>query len=262
MALVWRRRGLTVEGQAAACRFRFSLLRIILFVGAHAALAVTGRLLYGAAEPVGGTISFAGWIAAVLKLSVLLPTLILLSLRQWRLIVRAYRAEGIAAAIVLFTFFPSRIATAIWPWYGQMLGRFVFYFSTLFAPALVYAKAFTPTIHGPSLDVTILYACSGISGVDLYDYLFTFVAFLDWNRLRKGRTLLAYLGGIAAMLIGNALRICSLVIFGNRGFANVVAHFHVSAGWIFFSVVFLVYLSLIYRKLLKAPNKDQVSRLP
>jgi hypothetical protein len=33
---------------------------------------------------------------------------------------------------------------------------------------------------------------------------------------------------------------------GNHGFADSVSRFHISAGWIFFSVVFLVYLSMMY----------------
>jgi exosortase/archaeosortase family protein len=52
------------------------------------------------------------------------------------------------------------------------------------------------------------------------------------------------------MFLGNALRISALVILGNRGFADVIARFHISAGWIFFSAVFVLYLSLTYRKLL------------
>lgn len=250
LALAWRRGDAGLHGDAEMSRLRISPARVAIFVLAHAALVLAGRMLYVEAGHAAGSFSATGWLVALLKLSVLLPTLILTPVKQWRIFARTYASEGVAAAVVLFTFFPSRVAMAIWPWYGQVLGRFVFDFSSIFTPGLIYAKAFTPTIHGPNLDVTILYACSGISGVDLYDYLFAFVAFLDWNRLRKDRTLLAYFGGVAAMLIGNALRISSFVIFGNHGFADAIAHFHITAGWIFFSVVFLAYLSLIYRKLL------------
>jgi exosortase/archaeosortase family protein len=103
-----------------------------------------------------------------------------------------------------------------------------------------------PTLTGPHLDVTIILACSGINGIELFDYLFCAVAILDWNRLQKGRALAGYFLGLFAMLFGNALRITSLVVFGNRGFAELVAHYHIAAGWIFFSVVFLAYLSMTY----------------
>src|SRR6267143_1511385 len=54
------------------------------------------------------------------------------------------------------------------------------------------------------------------------------------------------IAGLVAMLLGNAIRITSFVVLGNHGFAEVVSRFHISAGWIFFSVVFLDYLSLTY----------------
>lgn len=263
LALVWRR-GQTeferhkqtsnsssaISWTAEAGPLGFSRARVSLFVGAHVLLVSAARLLHGSLEPMAGALPFAGWITAGLKLSVFLPTLLLLPLKPWRILARAYAAEGIAALVVLFTFFPGRILTSIWPWYGQVLGRLVFFLSGFFAPGLTYTSALTPTIHGPDLDVTVLLACSGISGIELFDYLFAFVALLDWNRLRKGRTLLAYVAGITVMFAGNVLRIASLVILGNRGFADVVARFHLSAGWIFFSIVFLAYLSLAYRSLL------------
>jgi exosortase/archaeosortase family protein len=263
LALGWRRYEVAFEREirtshsnfsadpaAEAWTFGFSFARISLFVGAHVLLVSAARFLHDALDPSNGTFSFAGWITAALKLSVLLPTLMLLPLKRWSILARAYAAEGIAALVVLFTFFPGRILASVWPWYGQVLGRLVFLLSGFFVHGLTYTSTLTPTVHGPDLDVTILRACSGMSGIELFDYLFAFMALLDWNRLRKGRTLFAYFAGIVAMFAGNALRIASFVILGNRGFADVVARFHLSAGWIFFSVVFLAYLSLTYRSLL------------
>jgi len=48
------------------------------------------------------------------------------------------------------------------------------------------------------------------------------------------------------MLFSNAIRIMSFVALGNHGLAKRVSRFHISAGWISFSVVFLVYLSMTY----------------
>ncbi len=255
-ALVWRRGDTGLERLEGAVNFGFSFERIVLFVAAHALLVSSALLLSAALEQLAGTVSSTGWITAGLKLSVLLPTLLLLPRERWPIVARTYAAEGIAALLVLFTFFPGRILAAIWPWYGQVLGSLVFFVSGLFVHGITYAAALTPAIHGPALDVTILQACSGISGIELFDYLFAFVALLDWNRLRKGRLLVAYFGGIAVMLTGNALRIVSFVVLGNHGFAEVVARFHLTAGWIFFSVLFLLYLFSIYRKLL-VPSKRQ-----
>jgi exosortase/archaeosortase family protein len=249
-ALVWKRGDTGFERLEGAVNFGFSFERIALFAGAHALLVSSALLLPATLEQLAGTVSPTGWITAGLKLSVLLPTLLLLPRERWPIVARTYAAEGIAALIVLFTFFPGRILAAIWPWYGQVLGSLVFFLSGLFTHGLTYTGALSPVIHGPGLDVTILPACSGISGIELFDYLFALAVLLDWNRLRKGRALLAYFGGIAVMLAGNGLRIVSFVVLGNHGFAEVVARFHLTAGWIFFSVLFLVYLFSIYRILL------------
>jgi exosortase/archaeosortase family protein len=275
LALVWRsgESGFEREKQASHSHFSigrmpeagslgFSPGRIALFVATHVLLVSTARFVHGTLGAVDGAFSLVGWISAGLKLSVLLPTLLLLPLRRWRVPARTYGAECIAALVVLFTFFPGRIVASVWPLYGQVLGRFVFFFSGLFVHGLTYTSAWPPTIHGPDLDVTILLACSGISGIELFDYLFAFVALLDWNRIHKGRMLLIYFAGLAAMFAGNAVRIASFAILGNRGFAGVVARFHLSAGWIFFSVVFLAYLSLTYRSLLMDPKRRPPSLEP
>ena len=253
LLLVWRRGdplGSALDPVAGSRNMRLSTARIAMFCGAHALLVLAALATQGALQPVAGTSTTGGWIVAALKLSTLAPTFLLLPPAEWRIFWRAYKAEAVAAIVVLFTFFPSRMINSIWPWYGQALGKFVFFLSQTVVPSLAYRSSLTPTLAGPHLDVTILLACSGIDGVRLFDYLFAFVVFLDWNWLRKGRALLAYFAGIAVIVFGNALRITSFVVLGNHGFAKFVARFHLSAGWIFFTLVFLAYLSLIYRHLL------------
>ena len=251
LALVWRRGEPPRSDSSGAVRFSFSLRRLASFVGAHAALILVGRALSGTMQPVAGTITILGALFAVAKLSVLAPTILLLPLSRWKELLSPYRAEIAAAFIVLLTYFPGRAIEELWPWYGQALGRFVYTFSRIFAHGIGFVGNSNPTLTGPDLDVTIILACSGINGIELFDYLFGAVAILDWNRLRKGRALAGYFLGLFAMLFGNALRITSLVVFGNRGFAELVAHYHIAAGWIFFSVVFLVYLSATYTWMLK-----------
>src|SRR6266852_332986 len=255
LLLVWRRgysSNPIFDSSVASRGMRLSTERIAMFCGAHAALVLAALATQGALQPVAGTSTAGGWVVAALKLLTLAPTLLLLPPAEWRTIWHAYKAEATAAIVLLFTFFPSRVITSIWPWYGQALATFVFFLSQTVVPSLPYRSSLTPTLAGPDLNVTILLACSGIDGVKLFDYLFAFVAFLDWNRLRKGRALLAYFAGIAVILLGNALRITSMVVLGNHGFANFVARFHLSAGWIFFTLIFLAYLALIYRSLLSS----------
>jgi len=252
LLLVWRRGPVIAQTDFTQSKFN-SLLRLFSFLAAHLVLIFLARVFQNSLQFAAGTPTAAGWLVAGLKLSVLLPALILLPIAQWRLLLRSYSAELVAALVVLFTYFPVRAMEGAWPWYGQVLGRTVYYLAKVFVPSLTYVKSLTPTVSGPDLDVTILFRCSGINGIELFDYLFAFVVFLDWNRLRKGQTLLAYFGGVFAILLGNALRITSLTVLGNRGYADVVAHFHISAGWIFFSAIFLAYLSLTYQRLLIRP---------
>ena len=167
------------------------------------------------------------------------PTILLFPLAAWKRMATIYFPEAIAALVVLLTYFPSRALEALWPWYGQLLRRFVYTLARIFVPGLAYLGDPNPTLSGPDLDVTIVPECSGINGLELFDYLFGVVVFLDWNRLSKGRALFAYSAGLLAMLFGNAIRITSFVGLGNHGFAESASRFHISAGWIFFSIVFL-----------------------
>lgn len=257
LILVWRRGYAAGWSEAESEPLVLPYFRLIMFGAAHFALLVAAMRLTHRLSPLAGSVSSAGWLLAGLKLLPVAPALILAPVKWWRTIARTYRAECVAAVLVLFTFFPGRIFDALWPWYGQLLGRFCFFLARMFVPSLTYAASLTPTLQGPDLDVTILPACSGLSGIELFDYLAALIAILDWNRLRKGYTALAYFGGILTMLVGNALRITTLVVLGNRGFVDFVARFHISAGSLFFSAIFLVYLSATYRHLLSPPERSR-----
>jgi exosortase/archaeosortase family protein len=250
LVLVWRRGKVQCAPENPPFETRISTGRVAVFLVAHAMLVLLARALSTAYQVSSGTITAAGALLAVGKLFVLTPAIFLFPHAAWKKISRVYSPEIIACLVVLLTFFPSRALETIWPWYGQVLGRCVYVLARIFVPGLAYTGDSNPTLSGPSLDVTIVPECSGISGLELFDFLFGAVMVLDWNRLRKSRTLIGYAAGLLAILLGNTIRITSLVVFGNRGFAETVARFHVSAGSIFFSIVFLVYLSLTYRWML------------
>jgi len=256
LALIWRRGEVVPRPQLSAPGASLSAWRVALFALLHVTLVCAARAWLSDSPHAMSTATLNPWFLTALKFTVLLPTAALLPRASWRALGAIYRPEFAAALVVLFTFLPRRIMDALWPWYGQMLGRFVFFLSWPFAHPLGYVKASFPTITGPTLDVTILLACSGFDGIKLLDYLFAFVVLCDWNRLNKRRTLIAYLAGAAAMLLGNALRIVLMVVLGNRGLADSVERFHVSAGWMFFSAAFLVYLAVVYRWMLIRPAQE------
>jgi exosortase/archaeosortase family protein len=249
-ALAWRRGEIAARSANASPAVRLSPLRVMIFAVLHLVLVFAARAWLHDSRQAMSSATLNAWLLTALKFTVLLPTLALLPLASWRILGAIYRAELAAALIVLVTYLPRRIMDTLWPWYGQVLGRFVFLLSWPFVHPLGYVKESFPTLTGPALDVTIALACSGFDGIKLFDYLFGFVVLCDWNRLSKGRTLVAYFAGAAAMLLSNALRIVFMVVLGNRGFADFVARFHLSAGWMFFSAAFLVYLAVVYRWML------------
>jgi exosortase/archaeosortase family protein len=246
MLLVWRRGKISLTSGDAVPEFSLSIARLTGFLAAHGALILFARASSNTLHAASNAMTVEGTLLAASKLCVLAPTIILFPFAAWKKIAAIYFPEAIASLVVLLTFFPSRALQTLWPWYGQLLGRFVHALARIFVPGLAYIADSNPTLGGPELDVTIIPECSGIDGVELFDYLFGLVVLLDWNRLRKGRVLAAYFAGLGAMLLGNAIRIISLVVLGNHGFSESVARFHISAGWIFFSAVFLGYLSMTY----------------
>jgi exosortase/archaeosortase family protein len=253
--LIWRRDALPRTPNNVAFEHAVSKSRVAAFFAAHILLIFLARFMTTTFQPAAGTPTVGGALIAVSKLTVLMPTLLLLlPLPHSKGLLAVYKNEIIAALVVLITFSPWRMLQAVWPWYGQVLGRFVYELSRFSVPSLGYVNDLTPTLTGPHLDITIIQACSGINGFELFGYLFGFVTFLDWNRLRKGRALFAYFAGLVAVLVGNALRISSFVVFGNHGFADFVLRFHVSAGWIFFSVIFLLHLLVTYGWMLEKQN--------
>jgi exosortase/archaeosortase family protein len=246
LLLVWRRGKISPSSGGPPFELSITGARLVIFMAAHGVLIFFASLWGSTLQTASTVMTVGGTLVVARKLIVLAPTAVLFPFAAWKKIASIYFPEAIASLVVLLTFFPSRALGTFWPWYGQGLGRFVHTLARIFVPTLTYVADSNPTLSGPELDVNIVPGCSGIDGLELFDYLFGAVVFLDWNRLRKSRVLFAYFAGLMAMLFGNALRITSFVVFGNRGFAESVSRFHISAGWIFFSAVFLAYLSLTY----------------
>lgn len=226
--------------------------RVLLFLVVNAGILVAAGHFGPRLTSAALTYSIGASALAATKLLILLTPVVLFPWKAWREIARHYNAELIATAMVLFTFLPFRAFATAWPWYSQALGKLIFTIGGLFVPHLSYAAAPFPTLAGPRLDVTIVFGCSGIEGVKLFDYLFGFVALLDWNRFNKMRLLVGYIAGTAAIILTNGLRILLFVIVGNRISADWVSQYHINAGWLFFVTVFVLFLLLTYKWMLQA----------
>ncbi|PYX01607.1 MAG: hypothetical protein DMG86_09810, partial [Acidobacteria bacterium] len=219
LLLVWRRGELPLSGGNATFERSFSMWRVGAFLSMHVALVLLSRSFTSAAEPFAGTSTLRGTLVGFCKLAVLLPTVVLSSYPYWKQLLRAYSAEVKAAVVVLTMNVPGPRS---------------------FVPGLIYEIGPEPTLVGPFQDTSLVPLCSGISGFELLSYIFGLVVVLEWNCLRRGRALLIYFGCLFSILGSNAFRIASLVVLGNRGYADFVPLIHVLEGPIFFCTVFLV----------------------
>ncbi|HEX7287722.1 MAG TPA: exosortase/archaeosortase family protein [Candidatus Angelobacter sp.] len=195
---------------------------------------------------------------AAAKYLVVLPTAFLLPWAGWRRFHRLYRAEWVAAALALLTIDPYRIFVTAWPWYCQGLGHFAHSLARPFVANLQYVPLPTPTISGPALDVSILFACSGLEAIKLFQILFGLMLVLDWPVLNKRRALIGYFTGMAGMLLANVVRIALLVITGNMA-PHWAIQYHLTAGWVFFTIVVVAYNVCFYGWLVERPGSEALS---
>ena len=233
-----------------------SPLRLTIFCFLHLALVALANLLAsrgGLYDP-----SSRNFLLALAKVLVFLPAAVLLTQQTWRRLLRQFRPELIASGVGLLTYFPFRLFFAAWPFYSTLLAHTVQFLAGLFVTGLGYAPGTSPTITGPVLDVHILFACSGLDGLRLFQLLFFLLLVCDWDRLRRWRTLTGYAAGLGLMLLANAIRIAAMVVVGNRISADLVVRYHLEAGWVYITSVFLLLLFVSYRWLL-APAADHRS---
>lgn len=259
LALISRKRSQDDSAERGAISLKWAWVGVALFALLHVVIIAVVRSTSAALVTASGESTVRSGAIASLKLLVLLPTLALVPPSAWKQLARKYKAELIASALVLFTWNPFRMFVTAWPWYSDWLGRFAHVMSGLLVAGLGYVPGAAPTLAGPKLDVSILFGCSGLSGIRLFQVLFGLVVLVDWNRLKKMRVLAAYFAGLAATVLANALRIALLVVLGNQVSPDLVMRFHINAGGIFFTSVFLIFLAASYRWLLKHPASSVVA---
>lgn len=183
---------------------------------------------------------------AILRYLVLAPPFVLMPLPFWVRFYKRYRAECLAAAIGLLTFYPYRLFAFAWPWYSRALGEVVYLLAHPFVPSIHLLFGTTPTLVGPGLDVSIIFACGGLEAIKLFQAIFALGLVLDWNALNHTRLIVAYFAGLAVTMVTNAIRIALLVIAGNRFSPDLVARYHLDAGWVFFALVFAALVLLTF----------------
>lgn len=205
--------------------------RLAVFLLLHAGIVVVASLA------MAGLFSRFNPLLSAAKYLVLAPAFLLLPWTVWKLSVRTHRAAYTAAALALLTVYPHRIFMLAWPWYSQVLGRVVYALSQPFVFGLQYVSHPDPRLLADGLNVTIVFGCSGLRAIGMFQIVFATVLLIDWPKINRRRALLGYFSGLAMMLAANVLRIVLVVVIGNHFAPELVARYHMPAGWVFFGGV-------------------------
>jgi exosortase/archaeosortase family protein len=64
----------------------------------------------------------------------------------------------------------------------------------------------------PAADVTITSQCSGAENIQIFSMLFATVFLMNWKRMQSWKSVLIYLGSLAALAIINLARIITIVV--------------------------------------------------
>jgi len=252
LLLVFRRGQAPVADAAGLAIAKLSGSRLVIFLALNAIIIAIGRYLNAAFTTAAASDAGAAALLAAAKLLILLPGIVLFTRSDWASLLHRYRAEFVAALVVLLTFFPYRLFHTIWPAYSQVIASLAYYGAKPFVAGLGFSSLPIPTILGPQLDLQIIFWCSGFSALAMFDTLVALVAVLDWNELNHKRLLIAYFAGAFAIVVANVVRVSLLVIVGNVIAPRyAMGRFHVNAGWVFFALVYLLILAISYRWMLR-----------
>jgi exosortase/archaeosortase family protein len=78
----------------------------------------------------------------------------------------------------------------------------------------------------PVTDVTITWQCSGAENIQIFSMLFATVFLMNWKRMQGWKSVLLYVGALAALWIVNLARIVTIAIRAREthyGLANTLA---------------------------------------
>ncbi|MBL0157493.1 MAG: exosortase E/protease, VPEID-CTERM system [Bryobacterales bacterium] len=226
--------------------FRWPLVGLHLFF--LAILALLSRILFAGLLPAwNGDLLVLLWLAAGCASTTVLA-LAFLPLAAWRQIGRAggsgWLHSALAATVALLL---SAGATQLW----RPAARLTFYLVAAPLRAIVPGFQADPAkliLHGPTFEVAISEACSGLEGIGLILVFGSawLIAFRREYRFPQALALLPL--GVVLIYTLNVVRIALLFLIGHLGAPEIAAGgFHSQAGWIAFTVAALVFAHLSRR---------------
>ncbi|HEY3442482.1 MAG TPA: exosortase E/protease, VPEID-CTERM system [Paludibaculum sp.] len=226
--------------------FRWPLFGLHLFC--LAILALLSRILFAHLLPAwnGGLLVLLWTTAGCASTTVL--ALAFLPLSAWRQICRAgaggWFHTALAAATALLLSFG---ATQLW----RPAARLTFHLVAAPLRAIVPGFRADPaslTLHGPTFDVSIAEACSGLEGIGLMLVFGSAWLFAFRREYRFPHALALLPLGVVVIYGLNVVRIALLFLIGHFGAPEIAAGgFHSQAGWIAFTVAALAFAHLSRR---------------
>jgi exosortase/archaeosortase family protein len=109
-----------------------------------------------------------------------------------------------------------------------------------------------PLINAAGFATVIGPPCSGIFSMVLFTALFSFVYWLDSEKINGKKALKFYLIGLLGAFTLNLIRVAALLIIGAYWSPDIaVGLFHTNAGWILFAVYSFAFWWLTYPRMLK-----------
>lgn len=179
---------------------------------------------------------------------------------------KKYR-KGIILFVVLSIafFFIMLLIQNLWTLFSGVVTKILFYVFSMFFDDVTYRpNTISLTMNGgggPLLGINNFKAivgkpCSGIDSFLLFTSLYALIVMLDYKRLKKIPSIVAFTIGIIGMFLINVMRIFLLFIIGafiDRDFA--IGMFHSNIGWILFIIYFFIFWSIASKYLYKNDKK-------
>jgi len=121
---------------------------------------------------------------------------------------------------------------------------------SIFMPVTLGIVDGQPLVNASGFATVIGPPCSGIFSMVLFTALFSFVYWLDREKINSRKALYAYIIGVLGAYAINLLRVIALLIIGAKWSPEIaVGLFHTNAGWILFAVYSFAYWWVAYSRI-------------
>lgn len=175
---------------------------------------------------------------------------------------KAFRryALSLAASFIIGSLY-YWFSDLIWVRYvGLGVARAVFLLLKLtgFNALIHYAPGTDPVIGTDLFRVSIVYTCSGLTGIFTFLTMMGGIAVLKWDEMNKVRlAIVAYIGAFI-MYISNILRIYILMLIGHYGGAKLAVDlWHSEGSTVFYALVIIVILKESYDWMKISPEETR-----